>query len=317
VNKIFWNPEALEALPKKVRIGTSSWNYPGWKGLVYQSEYRSEKEFRAENFREFAHCPLFRTVGIDSSFYAPLDSETLQKYHAQARPDFSWASKVWEQITIPSYPRQKRYGAKAGTLNESFLNAVEFNERVISPLQEPAIRERIGPLVFQFPYIHPDVMTPTTFLGKLDAFLSQAAKGFLYAVEVRNPQYLVSEYFEILNRHQATHCFNHWNFMPPLQTQMRKAAAAGGLSAPIYVSRILTPLGVSYEGAVKLFTPYSKLQRPNHEMRRDVVRLIRRAIERDVDAYILVNNRSEGCSPLTIAAILDLLYQPNSQVAAP
>ena len=38
-------------------------------------------------------------------------------------------------------------------------------------------------------------------------------------------------------------------------------------------------------------------------MRRDVVRLARRAMERNVPAFVLVNNRAEGNAPLTINAI--------------
>ena len=31
---------------KNVFLGTSSWKYPGWRGLVYQQDYASEKEFK-------------------------------------------------------------------------------------------------------------------------------------------------------------------------------------------------------------------------------------------------------------------------------
>ena len=38
-------------------------------------------------------------------------------------------------------------------------------------------------------------------------------------------------------------------------------------------------------------------------MRRDLVRLIRHVTEAGADAFVLVNNRSEGCAPLTIRAL--------------
>jgi hypothetical protein len=84
---------------------------------------------------------------------------------------------------------------------------------------------------------------------------------------------------------------------------MRAAAAAGGLRADFYVSRLLTPLGLPYAEAVARFQPYDRLQAEQSDMRRDVVRLARRAIERDVEAFILVNNRLEGNSPSTIDAL--------------
>src|SRR4051794_30636414 len=55
-------------LPAGIRFGTSSWNYPGWGGLVYHREYEG-RGASAKMLREYAEFPLFRTVGIDSSFY--------------------------------------------------------------------------------------------------------------------------------------------------------------------------------------------------------------------------------------------------------
>ena len=89
----------------------------------------------------------------------------------------------------------------------------------------------------------------------------------------------------------------------------KAAAQAGGLTANFFVARILTPRGVSYEAAVELFKPYDQIKRPNPEMRSDVVRLVNRAIERNVEAYIIVNNRAEGNSPYTISEILRQYFQ--------
>lgn len=91
--------------------------------------------------------------------------------------------------------------------------------------------------------------------------------------------------------------------MPPLVEQMRAAADAGGLEANFYVSRLLTPIGLAYADAVARFSPYDRLQEEQPAMRRDVLRLARRAIERDVEAFILVNNRLEGNSPRSIEAL--------------
>ena len=94
--------------------------------------------------------------------------------------------------------------------------------------------------------------------------------------------------------------------MPPLREQMLRAAKAGGLKAPFFVARILTPLGVKYEDAVKLFQPYTMIKQPNEAMRHDVATLIRRAIERNTEAFIIVNNRAEGNAPMTIDSIINL-----------
>ena len=43
---------------------------PGWRGLVYHRDYEG-RGASARMLEEYAAFPLFRTVGIDSSFYAP------------------------------------------------------------------------------------------------------------------------------------------------------------------------------------------------------------------------------------------------------
>lgn len=303
------NVAAVEALPPNIRFGGSSWTYPGWKGLIYHREYKNDREFRAKSLEEYAQCPLFRSVGIDSAFYNPPSEELLVRYAGQLPPGFQWVEKVWERITIPKYPTHPRYGEDRGKVNPDFLNPELFIDAVLSPHKLEPVRPHVGPFVFQFPTIRRDIMDGREFIARLGEFLSALPRDFRYATEIRNPEFMAPEYFETLNRHGVTHCFNHWHIMPPLVEQMKRAAMAGGLNADFYVARILTPLGVSYEGAVKLFEPYDRVKKPNEPMRRDVVRLMKRAVERNADAFILVNNRSEGNSPGTISAIAEMMQE--------
>ena len=297
------NEEWARRLPTQIRFGTSSWNYPGWKGLVYLRNYSSKKEFEAHCLEEYGEFPWFRTIGIDSTFYAPPQPSTLDRYARQLPGNFQWVSKVWEQITVPRFARHRRYGELAGKDNPGFLDAQLFRQSFLAPYDRPGIRDKTGPFVFQFQKQGRSQHAVDQFLDKLDGFLAALPTGFRYATEVRTRKLLCADYFAILNEHGATHCFNHWTDMPPLVEQMRAAADAGGLKAKFYVSRVLTPLGLPYADAVKRFSPYDRLQQEQPEMRRDVVRLARRAIERDIEAFILVNNRIEGNSPRSIEAI--------------
>jgi uncharacterized protein YecE (DUF72 family) len=160
-----------------------------------------------------------------------------------------------------------------------------------------------GPIIFQFGYIPPTEMTANEFIPRLKQFLVELPKKFLIAVEIRNREFLSPAYFDALNEAGATHTFSHWNRMPPISEQMKAAAAAGGLSAPFFVGRLLTPLSTSYEEAEGLFSPYCSVQQPNETMRRDVLRLIKRAREKGVPVWVTANNKSEGCAPLTMLAI--------------
>lgn len=294
-------------VPTSLRFGTSSWNYPGWKGTIYKEDYKTEKDFRENSLKEYALNKQFKTVGIDHSFYQPVKSEILLRYASMVPPDFQWVSKVWENITIPIFPKHKRYGSKANVVNENFLNAPLFTSQVLSEFTDPKILDHTGPLIFQFPWIAKKIFSEREFFARLSEFLSNISADFKYGIEIRNREYLCQEYFDILNEHGATHCFNHWSFMPPLRKQMEKAAEAGGLRANHFVLRLLTPLGVQYQEAVKRFSPYEKLQEPLPEMRRDVAVFLKRVLEREAGAFVIVNNRLEGYAPGTIAALQEQL----------
>ena len=287
-------------IPELIKFGTSSWTYPGWQSMVYNKPYKSEAAFKRQCLIEYSRCPLFQIAGLDSSFYAPLSKDLLDRYMSQIPETFSFLVKAWEDITVPKFSNLPRYGKKAGKPNENFLSLNAF-EKFYAPIFSSNFNQHIAVVVFQFQRLRGNELDG--FVEKLDKFLEQLPKDLRFAVEIRNPELLSPAYFAALNRNNVTHCFNHWTDMPSLCQQMKAAATAGGLNAPFFASRILTPLGVSYADAVKRFAPYSKLQNEIPEMRRDVVRLAKRALERKVPAFIVVNNRSEGCSPATIDSL--------------
>jgi uncharacterized protein YecE (DUF72 family) len=136
-----------------VRFGTSSWAYEGWQGLVYQRTYPKNR-FSQDALAEYAiyrkdGIPMFRTVGIDHSFYRPASAVQLARYASQVPDDFRFCSKVWEDITIPVYANLPRYGARAGKANPRFLDAGAFRDMVWAPAQE-GLGSKLGPFIFEF-----------------------------------------------------------------------------------------------------------------------------------------------------------------------
>ncbi len=292
-------------MPELVRFGTSSWTYPGWTGLIYEREY-PKTGATASMLAEYARFPLFRTVGIDSSFYAPLSAAVLRSY-AQALPSgFRCVSKVWDRITVHTFSKA-RSKAAAGERNPDFLNADLFVAEVLDPFREH-FADHMGPFVFEFQTIARGArLTGQAFADLLDGFFSRLPRDVPYAVELRNQEYLVPPYFAVLREHNVAHVFNSWTRMPPVGEQL---AIPGSLSAPFTVARILLRPGRTYSDAVDAFAPYDRIQDRNPELRQDVVELIRQAAALRIPAYILVNNRAEGSAPLTIAAIAALLSDP-------
>ena len=79
------------------------------------------------------------------------------------------------------------------------------------------------------------------------------------------------------------------------------------VTAPFTVLPLLTPRKMSYEAAKQRAEPYPKIVEELPEMRRDTVDLVKKAVEEKRNAYVLVNNRSEGNAPLTIQALRNAL----------
>jgi len=293
-----------------IRFGTSSWAYEGWQGLIYHRKYPKNR-FSQDTLAEYAayavpETPLFRTVGIDHSFYRPASTTQLTHYAEQVPEDFHFCSKVWEEITIPAYANLPRYGVKAGKPNPRFLDAGAFRDLVLGPAKE-GLGKKLGPFIFEFQRWG---IEPATFLDRLDQFLEQLPTGPQYATEVRNPALLVPRYRDILRTHGVAHVYNHWTAMPSLAEQHQLLEHT--FTASHVVVRLLTPLGLKYEKAVERYKPYDRIVQPQPRMRQDTIELVRRAATAGKSAYVLVNNRAEGCSPLTVQALMEALAQDPS-----
>jgi uncharacterized protein YecE (DUF72 family) len=240
-------------------------------------------------------------VGNDSTFYRPPSASQLRRYLNQIPEDFEMCFKVWEEITIPSYAKQPRYGARAGQPNPRFLDAKLFNELVLTPYREAQFEPHAGPFLFEF---QRHGIATDEFCSRLDGFFSQVPKDFQYAVEIRNAGLLGPEYHKVLETHGVAHVYNHWAYMPALAEQH---ARLDSFTAPFTVVRLLTPLKMSYEAAKKRAEPYTKIVEELPEMRRETVELVRKAVTENRRAYVLVNNRAEGNAPFTVQALSEML----------
>lgn len=209
--------------------------------------------------------------------------------------------KVWEEITIPTYAKQPRYGTRGGQPNPRFLDAKLFNDLVLTPYREAKFEPHTGTFLFEF---QRHGMPAEEFCSRLDQFFLQLPRDFRFAVEVRNPAILGVRYASMLATHGVAHVYNHWSGMPTLAEQH---ARMQGFTAVFTVLRLLTPLGMSYAAAKKRAEPYNKIVEELPQMRSDTVQVVRQAIGAGRWAYVLVNNRAEGNAPLTVEALSEML----------
>jgi uncharacterized protein YecE (DUF72 family) len=290
---------------ENIFIGTSSWKYEGWIGQIYsRNRYLvrgkfSQKRFQAECLSEYAST--FPIVCGDFSFYQFPPESYWQRLFGSAPASLKYAFKVPDEITINMYPRQPRYGDRAGALNPSFLDALLLRN-VFLDLLEP-YRDRIAVLIFEFGAFSKQCYSDDReFVAALDPFLASLPGGFRYAMEIRNQEFLTPEYFACLHRHGIAHVFNAWTRMPEIHEQMQLPQI---YTADFTVARALLRRGCPYEQAVAKFSPYREIQDPSPGARQALHDLISHARERHQPSYIFVNNRLEGNAPQTIQAIVD------------
>jgi len=302
--------EQLSALAKRgVYLGTSSWKYEGWLGQLYtrgRYEHRGKlatTRFERDCLAEYAE--VFKSVCVDAAYYTFPRREYLHGLSDQVPDDFQFGFKITDAITVKKFPRIDRFGARAGQPNPDFLNADLFGTAFLKPCED--IRSKVGVLMFEFSQFSPAAYEGVShFLGDLEPFLAKLPGGWPYAIEMRNQEWLVPEYFACLARHRVTHVFNSWEAMPPVGDQM---ALAGSVTNPaMLAARFLLKPGRKYEEAVKSFSPYDQTKEVNHEARKAIGALIKMALIATgghlVKAMIFINNRLEGNALSTIAAVL-------------
>ncbi len=288
--------EIAARLPGNVFFGTSSWGFPGWAGLVY-SRRASQAVLAREGLAEYARHPLLTTVGIDRGFYAPIPEADLLRYAEQLPAGFRCCAKAPAAVTAAQLPGQR-------AANPDFLRPERFVEEMVEPFRA-AFADHTGPFLLQFPPAGAGRRDrPAAFAAKLGRFLAALPRDFRYAVELRDPSLLTEEYRAALVGAGAGHVYNYATAMPMPQVQ---AAAIPLETAPFAVIRLLLAPGTRYNDRREEFEPFDRIVAPDLEMRRQVVSLARQASSLGRDVFVLVNNKAEGCSPLTIRALAEML----------
>lgn len=281
-------------MPATLRMGTSSWSFPGWRDLVYGSAY-SEPRLARQGLQAYAQHPLFRTVGIDRTYYAPIDADVFTGYADAVSDDFRFLTKAHDVCTIARFPDHPRYGDQRGRRNPLFLDPGYATDHVIAPFVE-GLGAKAGPLLFQFsPQPLERLGGPRQFADWLYGFLSRLPKGPLYAIEVRNAALLTQRYRQALADLGVCHCINLLGRMPPPAVQW---AYVDELRSPALVVRWMLTRGLGYGEARAKYHPFDAIVDPDPAAVQAIARLVRMCSEKP--AYVIVNNKAEGSAPLSV-----------------
>ena len=297
--------ELAGTLPPNLRMGTSSWNYPGWRGLVWEGDH-PDATLSRHGLNAYARHPLLRTVSLDRGFYRPLTVAQFADYAAQVPAHFRFMVKAPSLVT----DAQVRDGSGRGRRgNAHFLDA----ERMLRDFIEPAVTGlggRLGALVFQISPLPgpllarmPELVERLRLLLRAVPDMRSEAPDAVVAVEVRDPQWLTPGFVAALGESGSTYCLGLHARMPSIAEQLPVLRALW--PGPLVCRWNLNPLHGSfgYEKAKRQYQPFDRLVDPDGETRAALAKVVAGTVGAGQNAWISLGNKAEGCAPLSVAEL--------------
>ena len=160
-----------------IRIGTSGWAYPHWRGPFYPPEVRKRDWLNYYGER-------FNAAEINASFYRVPKAETFRGWAEAVPADFAFTVKASRYITHM----------------KKLKNGADSVQRFLEPVH--ALGDRLGPILFQLPPSwHRD-------LERLQAFLRALPGDHRYAFEFRDPSWFDPAVLAALREAGAALCIH-------------------------------------------------------------------------------------------------------------
>ena len=158
-----------------IRIGTSGYNYPEWRGSFYPEKFPSGKMLPY-------YAERFSTVEINYTFYRMPNAKTIAGWAAETPAGFSFTLKAPQRIT---------HIARLREIDEPlryFLNTAA------------GLGPKLGPVLFQLP---PSFRKDG---GRLGGLLAQLPAGLRCAFEFRHDSWFCDEVYAALGKRGAALC---------------------------------------------------------------------------------------------------------------
>lgn len=271
-----------------LKIGTCSWNYDSWVGLVYTKKQNKASEYLPE------YSKIYNTVEIDSWFYKLPSVEEVKDYANAVNENFSFTCKVPEAITL-THLRNKTKNESL-IINENFLSADLFKQ-FLSHI-EP-IFKKLDALIFQFEYLNKQKMASlNSFIIRFNEFLEKINLTLPIAIETRNSNYLKPEFFDFIAKNNLIYVFNEIKYMPAI-TEVYKKFADYLINEKV----IIRLLGGDRSEIEKITgSKWNSIVSPKDELN-DIIIMVSDLLAKNKTVIVNVNNHYEGSAPLTIKKI--------------
>ncbi|MGQ4807838.1 hypothetical protein NKDENANG_01200 [Candidatus Entotheonellaceae bacterium PAL068K] len=115
--------------PEGIYLGTPSWSFPGWQGLICD-RHASQSHLARHGLAAYAQHPLLGAVGLDRTDYAPLAATDFAAYAAAVPDHFRFLVKAHALCTQAYLPHH------SDEPNTALLDRDYAAEQVVGPCVE-------------------------------------------------------------------------------------------------------------------------------------------------------------------------------------
>lgn len=273
-----------EEIPAGLHPGTSSWSSDDWRGPFYSAGAKP-----ADYLREYArHLP---TVEIDSTFYRIPGEAMVKGWRDKTPPGFLFSAKV---------PRVVTHEKQLVDCDEEFSLFLARME---------ALGDRLGPLVFQFPYFAKgrdpqEYESGAEFRSRLQGFISRLPRDHRFAVEIRNDKWIDEPLLDLLSGHGVALVLVEYQTMPPIDRLLKRCNPVTADFAYIRFLGDHRKMDALVDGREK---PWGSLAVDRTRETLRWVPVVRELLRRPMDVYAYFNNHFAGYAPGSVRLFLDLL----------
>jgi uncharacterized protein YecE (DUF72 family) len=195
----FENPVDLATKQEEVKrefhesgllLGTSSFTATRWQGTFYP------EGMKPSGYLKY-YASKFKTVEIDSTYYATPSASTVMGWRDKTPPDFVFAAKIPQTIT------HEKVLLDCEAEWDQFLETMDI------------LGDKLGPLVFQFPFFDRwRFPKQKDFLAVLAPFLKRLPTDHQFAIEIRNKTWLDAAFVDLLREHKVALVLQDLSSMP-------------------------------------------------------------------------------------------------------
>jgi uncharacterized protein YecE (DUF72 family) len=213
----------------------------------------------------------FDTVEVDSTFYRCPTIEAVHNWALRTPPGFIFSLKIPRTIT------HEKVLVECDKEFEEFVSTVQV------------LGDKLGPMVFQFPYFSKDVFnTPVQFLDRLKPFFKKLPRGgYKFAVEIRNKWWLTKRFADLLKENNVALVLQDHSLMPSAE---RLFSTIDPITADFIYIRLLGDRK-AIEAKTTVWNQIVEDKMASMTSWVDVCQMVQR---RGIPQYVYFNNHYEG-----------------------